>query len=329
MIGQGLPPLNALRSFEATARHLSLKGAAEELNVTPPAVSHQIKALELHLGFTLFQRLRRGLRLTPKGEAYFHRITNSLEAIATATKDIRESGVPTTFTIAVPPHFLTSWMLPRLSSFVAKYSVLDLRVIDTIRKVDFESENVDAQILYGEGNWTGVDLDLLVRDELCLVCSPGFLAGFGPVTNISELVKCPLIYTERRNADWYRIFNATGVDRALNAPRFTTLRPLPAIEAAVQGIGVAITSRFCVSDSLTTGKLVVPFDLPELNSNMFSYFLSRRLNSHRDKRLKYLNSWLTEQITVTLEQMKYPGTGKACPDRTDLTHPVTPIANPR
>lgn len=310
VIGQALPPLNALRSFEATARHLSLKGAAEELNVTPPAVSHQIKALELHLGFTLFQRLRRGLRLTTKGEAYFHRITNSLEAIATATKDIRESGVPSTFTIAVPPHFLTSWLLPRLSSFVTKYAVLDLRIIDTIRKVDFESENVDAQILYGEGNWTGVDLDLLVRDELCLVCSPDFLDRFGPVTNMTELAKLPLIYTERRNADWYRIFNANGVNRALDAPRFTTLRPLPAIEAAEQGIGIAITSRFCVSDRLRSGRLVVPLDIPELNSNMFSYFLSRRLNSHRDRRLKYLNSWLTKQIADTLDNMRDLPSGK-------------------
>lgn len=310
MINQALPPLNALRSFEATARHLSLKGAAEELNVTPPAVSHQIKALELHLGFTLFQRLRRGLRLTPKGEAYFHRITNSLEAIATATKDIRESGVPSTFTIAVPPHFLTAWLLPRLSGFVKKYGVLDLRIIDTIRKVDFESENVDAQILYGEGNWTGVDLDLLVRDELCLVCSPGFLETHGPVTNMNELAKSPLIYTERRNADWYRIFNASGVDRALNAPRFTTLRPLPAIEAAAQGMGIAITSRFVVSDRLAAGRLVVPFDIPDLNANMYSYFLSRRLNSHLDKRLKYLNSWLTKQIAETMARMPRTAPGR-------------------
>lgn len=307
MINQALPPLNALRSFEATARHLSLKGAAEELNVTPPAVSHQIKALEVHLGFTLFQRLRRGLRLTPKGEAYFHRITNSLEAIATATKDVRESGVPSTFTIAVPPHLLTAWLLPRLSDFVKKYGVLDLRVIDTIRKVDFESENVDAQILYGEGNWTGVDLDLLARDELCLVCSPGFLETYGPVTNMTELAKSPLIYTERRTADWYRIFNASAVDRALNAPRFTTLRPLPAIEAAAQGMGIAITSRLCVSDHLAVGRLVVPLEIEDLNTNMSSYFLSRRLNSHLDKRLKHLNSWLAKQIADTKAQMQGVG----------------------
>lgn len=296
MVTKPLPPLNALRAFEATARHLSLTAAAVELHVTPPAISHQLKTLEDYLGFALFQRLRKGMKLTEKGAAYFLRISKALEGVANATEDIRQSAEQPTLSLAVPPHFLYGWMVPRLPKLIQKRRLANIRIVDTVRKVDFDGEGVDAQIYWGTPNWPGVVLDPLVDDELCLVCSPEFVARFGPFSGLQDLRDAPLIHTDRRPVNWDRLFQQAGVERSKSAKNLTFLRPLPVVAAARRSLGVAIASRICVSDLLSTGELVVPFALQVRTTQRLGYSLVRPARASRDSRLDDLRDWLRSEL---------------------------------
>ncbi|MCL4702207.1 MAG: LysR family transcriptional regulator [Burkholderiaceae bacterium] len=299
MARKPLPPLNALRAFEATARNLSLTAAASELHVTPPAVSHQLKTLEDYLGFALFQRLRKGVKLTEKGAAYFFRISKALEGVANATEDIRQSPEQPTLSLAVPPHFLSGWMVPRLPKLIQKRRLTNIRITDTVRKVDFEGEGVDAQIYWGAPTWSGVVLEPLVDDELCLVCSPEFVARFGPFSGLEDLRDAPLIHTDRRPVNWDRLFHQAGAERSKSAKSLTFLRPLPVVEAARHGLGIAIASRLCVSDLLSTGALVVPFSLQIRATQKLVYSLVRPARASSDSRLDYLRDWLRLELKTT------------------------------
>lgn len=299
MLRPPLPPLNALRAFEATARHLSLRTAAEELHVTPPAISHQIKALEDHLGFALFERLRRGLRLTDRGATYFHRVSRAFEVVSNATQEVRHSGVPRTLRLAVPPHLLSGWMIARLPRFLEGNSINDLRVVDTVRRVDFDSEGIDAQILWGTGTWSGLDFERLIDDTLCIVCSPKFIENYGPLLSLHDVGKCPLIHTDRRPVSWDRLLDAAGVDRSPRARNIVALRPMPAVQAALCGLGLTITSRICVADLLSSGALTIPFDHSFQGLPRLGYFLARPPSPTAQATLGYVRDWLRAEMAIT------------------------------
>lgn len=302
MLRAPLPPLNALRAFESAARHLSFRTAAEELHVTAPAISHQIKALEGYLGFAVFERMRRGVRLTERGAAYFHRVSRAFETVSNATKDIRHTGVPRSLRLAVPPHLLSGWMIPRLPRFLEISPVKDLRIVDTVRRVDFDSEDIDAQIMWGTGTWSGLELDLLVDDKLCVVCSPKFLEEFGPITSVRDLAACPLIHTDRRPVNWERVLGSARVERSPRARNLVVLRPMPAVQAALRGMGAAIVSRICVADLLTSGSLVVPFDHQFPGVPNLAYFLARAQDAAAQSKVAYFRDWLRIELSRTLER---------------------------
>lgn len=301
MLRAPLPPLNALRAFEATARHLSLRTAAEELHVTSPAISHQIKVLEDYLGFALFERMRRGVRLTDRGASYFQRVSRAFEAVSNATKDIRQAGMLRSLALAVPPHLLSGWMIPRLPAFLETGPISDLRIVDTVRRVDFDSEGIDAQIMWGTGTWSGLELDLLAEDRLCIVCSPKFLGEFGPIRSLQDLGRVPLIHTDRRPVTWDRVLASVGVERSPGALNLVVLRPMPAVQAALRGMGAAIVSRLCVADLLTSGALVVPFEHDFQSQPGLAYYLARAPGSAARGKLDYLQDWLQTELSRTLE----------------------------
>lgn len=306
-----LPPLNALRAFEATARCLSVTVAAAELHVTPPAISHQIKALEDYLGFPLFQRLRKGITLTEKGSVYFFRIARQLESVARATEEIRESGGQPSLTLCVPPHFLSGWMIPRLHRLIRENLLSNIRFVDTVRKVNFESEGVDAQISWGSAGWSGLVRELLIEDELCVVCSPDFLDRHGPLSSLQELADVPLIHTDSRPVAWDRVLNAADVERSKSAKNLTFIRPLPVVEAARHGLGVAIASRLCVADLVASGVLVIPFS-PQIRAvSKLSYSLVRPAHAVNDMRLDGLRDLLRTELALTAA----PWAGVASPKK--------------
>ena len=295
-----LPPLNALKAFEATARQLSVQLAAAELHVTAPAISHQIKALEEFLGFSLFQRLRRGIRLTEKGAAYFYRVSRALEGVAAATRDARQPTVQPRLSLAAPAHFLTRWMIARLPSFLEKHPFLDIRIFDTQRQVDFDSEGIDAQIYHGTKEWPGVQLERLAEDDLCPVCSPALLKNAGKLANLRDLSKLPLIHAERRSVSWERIFRSGGQELR-SSRNLVFLHAEPVIEAAVHGMGVAIANRICIVDLLTSRALVVPFEFQPRPTPRLAYFLARPSRTQNDVRLDLVRDWLVFEIARSIK----------------------------
>jgi LysR family glycine cleavage system transcriptional activator len=207
-----LPPLNGLKAFEAAARSESFTRAAEELNVTQGAVSHQVKALEETLGVKLFHRERQRLILTEAGRDYLAVVRDALDRIAFGTEQLlqrQESGV---LTVSTSPDFAAKWLVNRLSRFAEKHPDVDLRVSATTHYVDFAREDVDVAIRHGAGNWPGLHMERLYSERLFPVCSPKLVAGRNRITKAADLLKFPLLRLEDAK-NWTRLFEAAGVRR--------------------------------------------------------------------------------------------------------------------
>src|SRR5437879_9609568 len=172
-----LPPLNALRSFEAAARHESFTRAAEELCVTQGAVSHQVKALEAELGIKLFNRERQRLIITESGREYLAIVRDALDRIAMGTERLVQRQNSGALTVSTSPDFAAKWLVHRLGRFAEAHPEIDLRVSATMHHVDFAREDVDIAVRHGDGNWPGHDVMRLSPEQLFAVCSPKLVVG--------------------------------------------------------------------------------------------------------------------------------------------------------
>lgn len=182
-----LPPLNALHTFEAAARHLSFQRAAEELDITPTAVSHQIKVLEEHLGTSLFRRRPRPLALTEAGQLLYPAVSKSLDEIAIAIAELTQVSESTTLTVSVTMVFATKWLVPRLAEFQQSHPEIDLRLQTSNDVVDLHRQTVDVAIRYGSGNYPGLTVRKLMSDVFIPVCSPNLLNEKHPIKEPSTL----------------------------------------------------------------------------------------------------------------------------------------------
>ena len=262
-----LPPLNGLRAFEAAARHLSFVRAGDELGVTPGAVSHQVKALEDFLGVELFRRQPRGIRLSEAGQDVLPALRDAfdgLERIAEALDAHRSAGI---LVVSVAPTLAAKWLVPRLERFRGAHPEVDVRVDASQRVADFAREDVDVAIRYGAGVEPGLRAERLFpgREEVFPVCSPALLRAV-PLESSENLARHVLLHAEWKVGgevwpSWSRWLAAAGVEGvdATRGPRFTTWAM--ALQAAVEGHGVALGSTRLVEDELAAGRLVRPFDL--------------------------------------------------------------------
>jgi LysR family glycine cleavage system transcriptional activator len=187
-----LPPLNALRAFEAAARSESFTQAAEELCVTQGAVSHQVKLLEATLGIKLFNRERQRLVITGAGREYLNVVRDALDRIAMGTERLVQRQNAGVLTISTSPDFAAKWLVHRLSRFCEAHPGIDLRVSATMHHVDFAREDVDVAVRHGDGNWGGLDAVRLCSEQLFPVCSPKLLSGRNRIARPSDLLKFPL-----------------------------------------------------------------------------------------------------------------------------------------
>lgn len=207
-----LPPLNALKAFEAAARHLSFTKAAEELFVTQAAVSHQVKALEEYLAAKLFVRRNRSLLLTAEGQSYFLDLKEIFDDIVQATARLKQSTEVGSLTISLPPSFAILWFVPRLSRFREAYPEIDVR-IRAVDEVDSSlTDDVDVAIYYGSGQWSGLTAYKLHKEYLLPVCSPLLLNSNKPLREPRDLLNHTLLHDETRNAwkDWFKL---VGIDK--------------------------------------------------------------------------------------------------------------------
>ncbi len=257
-----LPPLKSLRAFEAAGRHLSFTRAANELNVTQAAVSHQIKALETWLDVPLFKRLNRALLLTEPGQHYLHSVRRALEVLADATQQITATGGGDPMTISVMASFGAKWLVTRLVRFSTAHPEIDLRFSAEDDLVDFARDDVDIAIRFGRGIWPGLRADLLMRQDIFPVCSPKLAeAGSHPLKAPGDLRHHVLLHERPASYDWRTWLLAAGVDGIdpVRGPSFSHAHVL--LQATIDGQGVALGATPLVDDDLAAGRLVKPFEL--------------------------------------------------------------------
>lgn len=248
-----LPPLSTLRVFEAAARHLSFKEAAEELLVTPSAVSRSIQVLEDWLGTPMFVRGNRTLALTEAGAAYVPHVRAALDGLARATEQVpghRSAGI---LTLSAAPTFGLRWLMPRLGRFKAEHPSIRITLDTSQRHVDFLRDNVDLAIRMGQGDWPDAEALHLVTEELIPVCAPSLADRLGDFQGLREQ---PLIHVSSTGTDWAFWCRARGVEGLdlEGGLRFDTIQY--ALNAAIAGLGVALGRRPLIEADLAAGDLV-------------------------------------------------------------------------
>ncbi len=295
-----LPPLNGLKAFEAAARSESFTRAAEELNVTQGAVSHQVKALEKTLGLKLFHRERQRLILTEAGRNYLVVIRDALDQIAVGTARLlqrQESGV---LTVSTSPDFAAKWLINRLSRFTEKHPELDLRISASTHHVDFAREDVDIVIRHGDGNWPGLHAERLCSERLFPVCSPKLVAGHNRIRTAADLLKFPLLRLEDAK-NWTRLFEAAGVKTPVG-PGPVLNRASMLIDAAIDGQGIALARTALAAWDLINGRLVRPVDVSLRIANTY-WIICPKAASNIPKTATFRN-WVLAETAEDSRRLK-------------------------
>lgn len=281
-----------MRAFESAARHLSFKKAAEELHVTPAAISQQIKALESYLGVALFRRLTRALEITAQGRAMLPKIREGFECFAAAIDGTRQT-VEGVLTVTAPPSFATRWLVPRLPRFSVIHPEVELRLASSGDSVDRRGETLllDNEVLdlrdagsvlairYGTGNYPGLQVDQIFAPDWVPVCSPRLVDGARRLETPGDLAQHVLIHDETiddedRQPGWREWLAGAGVTTvdAERGPRFSNA--VLAVEAALDGQGVALALKPLVENDVAAGRLIVPFEMGV--ASPYGYFLVMR-----------------------------------------------------
>jgi LysR family glycine cleavage system transcriptional activator len=257
-----LPSLNGLRAFEAAARHLSFTLAASELNVTQTAISHQIRRLEEELGIRLFIRKNRALALTPEAREYLPGIRAAFNDLRLATDRLLRKDHDHVLTISTLASLAAKWLLPRLSSFQEAHPDIDVRITTSTGLVDFRSGDVDAAIRYGRGHWPELRAEWMMADEMFPVCSPALLAGKRPLQSPEDLRDHVLLHNTNNGDDWRLWLTAAGLPPDISKqPGVTFDLIFMTVQAAIDGMGVAMGRTSYVQDDIAKGRLVVPFKI--------------------------------------------------------------------
>ena len=289
-----LPPLNWLRSFEASARCLNFTLAAEELNLTQAAVSKQVKNLESSLGVVLFTRLPRGLELTKSGAAYLPAVHEAIERLAAATDELFGYGRAQILKLRVSIIFFNGWLAPRLVDFKARYPDIELRFTTTIWADDREpDQDAELEIRYGRGDWPGLQVDRLTWDRLFPVCSPKLVEQAGEVSRQQFLSDHTLLHVAGYEEGWGHWLNSTdsGQVDASSGWHFDTL--VAALDMAKRGMGIALARSSLVAESLASGELIAPFS-EQVETDEAFYLVSQNGMADNSQQAQF-RAWLLEQ----------------------------------
>jgi LysR family glycine cleavage system transcriptional activator len=311
-----LPPLNALRAFEIAARHLSFKNAAEELCVTPTAISHQIKQLEDFLGADLFRRLTRSLELTPEGVAMLPKVREGLECFASAVERMHRPNAKQRLVVVAPPSFSTRWLVPRLKRFAEQQPAIELHLVSSLNAIDSDPMGVarifdqidlragdsHAAICFGTGAYPGYRVDRILSSGYVPVCSPKLMAGAHPLHTPDDLRYHTLIHDdtiadERARptwSEWLRVAGVRNVD-ATAGPHFRDSGL--ALAAAIDGLGIALASRPLAATEVASGGLVVPFRISF--RERFAYYLVAPDATAQRAPVVALRQWLFAEAAST------------------------------
>lgn len=254
-----LPPLNWLRAFEAAARHVSFTAAAQELNVTAAAVSQHVKALEQYLGVALFRRVHQGLHLTDAGQAYWPQLCMALDLIDRATRELAHAP-PHLLTVRAPSSLSIQWLTPRLERFTRRYPDSAIRLTALGPSGEVGQNGVDLEIRYGNGQWPGLTAELLLREQVFPVCSPALAALLHSPADLVRQTLLHVVGPPDYAENWPVWLRAAGVEERMG-PGLSFDQSVTALQAAVNGLGVALGRSPLVERELAAGLLVAPFAL--------------------------------------------------------------------
>lgn len=294
-----LPPLTSLRAFEAAGRALSFTRAAEELTVTQAAISHQVKALEQHLGTALFVRLPRRLELTRAGKILLPVVSDAFDRIGKSVTRLASTVASDALTVRLAPTFASKWLSPRLDDFRRKHPQIDLSLTLANEAADFRRQDIDIAITYGKGNWRGVVAERLLSIDFFPVCSPDFIRSEQPLARPADLAHYTLLHDTNREswANWLELAGATEV----LANRGTVIDDTNVlIQAAMDGVGIALGSTLFVADHLAAGRLVRPFDTTMQSD--YAYFVVSPKQHLKRAEVAAFRSWLLAQSAAVDEQ---------------------------
>ena len=297
-------PFRSIIVFHAVARAGSISRAAEELRVTPSAVSQQIQALELHLGASLTLRVGRNIVLTEAGERYFQMIGREIEHIADVTQHVRGVRSAMTLTVRAAPSVASKWLLPRLPTFVDANPDIELRLDGTNETTDFGTENVDIQIRHGDGVWPGLFVESLGRERFFPLCAPSLHA---PASLPADaLPDHRLIHSVKSQMQWPQWFSEAGVEPRQRWRRVLFDRSHTAIDAAVDGLGIALESELLAWRELRDGTLICPvIDPPQVALATqwivcpHSHLRHRKTRTFLDWLRGERDAWQPQQVAAT------------------------------
>ncbi len=296
-----LPPLNALKSFEAAARHLSFTKAAAELFVTQAAVSHQVKVLEEYLTLPLFLRKNRNLLLTEAGQAYYLEIRQMFDHLTLVTGRIMLASEQGSLTVCVPPGFAIIWLVPRLSRLHEAHPDMDVRIKAVDEVTGSLTDYVDVAIYYGRGRWQGLQADRLHNEMLIPVCSPLLLKGEKPLKVPADLHKHSLLHEETRNAwkDWFEMVGEQPPAKK-SGPVFS--HSALALKAAVHGQGVALANNILAKPEIDAGHLVQVF--PQSLPTNDAFFMVCRESQADAGKIATFRNWLLSEVARDEAELK-------------------------
>jgi LysR family glycine cleavage system transcriptional activator len=290
-----LPPLNAIRAFEAAGRHLSFTAAADELAVTPAAISHQIKTLESYFGVRLFERLTRRLVLTSDGRSYLPVVSQAFDRLAEASVRLSDRGVRGLIRVSTMPSFAARWLVPRLAGFRRLHPEVDVDVHASTEKVDLWAGEFDLAIRYGGGRWDGLKSELLLREDVFPVCSPALLDGDHPLRHPSDLRFHTLIHDGAPGssepwlgwAAWAGFLGIDGIDVS-RGPRYNDSNLI--MQAVLAGEGVAIGRTVILGNDLAAGRVVRPF--PHSRRAEFSFYVLYAPGAADRAKVRAFTDWI-------------------------------------
>ena len=300
------PGLRSLRAFDAAAKHLSFTKAAEAMGVTPAAISHQIKELEGQLRVSLFSRTSRSMRLTKEGEILQNAAHESIEVLMRAWHRIKRSENRNQIRVSSPPSVAAKWLVPRLDRFLEAVPGADVRVDVSNTLVDFERDDIDIAIRFGAGKYHGLRSDLLFRDSLSPVCHPALITKEKPLRTPRDLLRHNLIHLDWESGtlwpNWRMWMQAAGVSDFDDKRGLHFSQTSLAIQAALDGHGVALGDSNLVANDLALGRLVKPFELSLKAPSSFSYFLITRLDTKEAPIINAFRDWCLAEAQQGREQ---------------------------
>lgn len=291
-----MPPLNALRCFEAAARNGSFIKAADELSVTPSAISHQIKSLESFLEIELFFRTKRQVVLTDAGKDYLVPIASIFAQLDKATTELLDKqNLGGTLRLSVPPAFLARWLMPRMDSFQDQYPDVQLEVNESTNEVDFIASSTDMAVYFGNGDWDGVETHFLRNASLAPVCNPTLVKSNQPIRTPDDMRFYPLLHVAKRQEEWQDWLKQNGLEQKKFRRGLILSNGALTASAAAQGLGIALADPSFIAPEIHEGTLMVLFNQHLISESAFylvypkSYVVSSAM--------KAFKQWIIEQMS--------------------------------